>query len=172
MLFSGEFLTSGKILQKKCRLRFQSWVFVVLCLFLFANSSLKAAGISETPEVDRIEFRGIYASGNLIKESDFKATLEISTGDRVDRQKIARSIENLKRLYKTHGYEKANVKVSFQPKDRVLEFSVDEGPLTRIFEVQVRQTQRVDTESELPAWRRIQEELISKARVSLGENYD
>src|SRR5690606_33876907 len=93
-------------------------------------------------EIDRIDVLGVHVFHAQVIED----VLEIVPGDRLERQKVVKTEENLQALYASHGYEQVKIKSRLIRKrteknvlETVLEFSVVEGKPVRIATIRMVQ---------------------------------
>ena len=83
-------------------------------------------------EIDRIEISGVTA----VTSDKIRAALAIQPGDVPEHQKIEQTIENIRAIYKVHGYEDTEVRPRLlRTPSVVLRFDVIEGKPTRVAKV-------------------------------------
>ncbi len=142
---------------------------VTVCLLwaaLFAAPARAAPSVAD--QISRIEIEGVQA----LSDEQIQSELEIFPGERVDAAKITQSEDNLKELYRVHGYEKSAVKSVFSR--GILSFFIDEGSPTRIAEIRFfpGDTSIRRNEKFRNYWNRISPELQSKLDLPPGSIFD
>lgn len=116
-------------------MRAAAWAFLLL---LAAQGTAAARAADPQVEIDRVEVTGV----SVFERGPVEAALELTAGDRLERLKVVRTVDNLQELYRIHGYEEAAVrgelirtKVEDGTLEHVLRFQVVEGLPTRIASV-------------------------------------
>ena len=121
-LFQSSFITSLQVVQ-------------MLGVGLWAASAHAVDG----PIIHEIELQGVQA----ISAEEIEASIEVSTGVSLQSSVLQRTIDNIRQLYRSHGFESADVhtevvtkKSSVQKNESVLEIHVQEGVPTRISQIE------------------------------------
>jgi outer membrane protein insertion porin family len=123
--------------------------FLIFCLFFTCSSPLASAAVTsssskstvESIELDEVSLVGI----TLYQLADLEKVIEISAGDKLDRNRILQTSKNIQDLYRSAGYEEVKIETRLVQRvsptkkqtENVLEIVVSEGLPTRIGEIQV-----------------------------------
>jgi outer membrane protein insertion porin family len=159
--------------------------FILLSLFGVSFTSSVSFAANSTPstqptfaqlanrKIDQVELTGV----TVFTQAEIEATLDTGVGDLVDRGKIERTAENIKTLYRNHGYEQLKINARlYQKKDQygyanlILEFRITEGQPSRIGQVVLSQAQ-VNPAS-VKFWNSFKGDLQNKIALTPNDLYD
>ena len=125
-------------------------------------------------EIDQIELSGV----TVLTKTDIESALELTAGDRFERAKVVRSVENLKELYQLRGYASAVVSSSYFTRDNeagapetVLKFTVEEGNPVRVTSIHLV-AENIRDQSFNDYWKKIEEYLSEKVGIVPGDVFD
>jgi outer membrane protein insertion porin family len=140
----------------------------MLTLLFICLNILPSTYAREIVEVDEVDISGVTVFDSAMIES----TLELGAGEKLDKQKVVRTAENIKDLYKSHGYEEVKVQSELvRQKDEkgavasILKFSVSEGPPKRISQISFAQQKDIHRKY----WERIEVDLFNRIGLGIGD---
>ncbi len=112
----------------KCLLNLKSVALMLLMIGLQPVHALEISPYSNL-RVDRVEVEGVQS----VDRSEVESSVEVSPGEVLERTRVVRTVENLRELYKLHGFDAAKVDAELTQKkfhgtvENILNFRVVEG---------------------------------------------
>lgn len=111
--------------------------FFIITFFSIQSAVLMAAGT----EIDEINLLGVSA----LSQKDLEKIIEVSPGDRLERNKLVGTEKNIQELYRSSGYELVKIESRLTQRqakagariENVLEIAITEGKPTRVAAVEV-----------------------------------
>lgn len=124
--------------------------------------------------LDQVEIEGVKS----VSPQEAEETVEIASGDILDRKRVVRSARNLQALYYMRGYQDVRIDSELLRRmggdgkaKTILSFKVLEGSPTRISSIKLI-PENLRHPQFISSWPRIEKELLAKSIVTTGDVLD
>lgn len=141
-----------------------------LWLGLLAVSGSVLAAAPGSPLLDRVEVSGVRS----LPAEQVAEAIEVAPGDRAEKSRLDRTAENLRTLYRTRGFEQAQVQSVLKKEQAklLLELQVNEGLPTRIASVHFVPVPGARGGLLSKEWQRIVRQLEQRISLTSGDRLD